>query len=100
MALVTPLLSEEHEDFNCKQGKPKASPILTQISTIYTHKIYNIIEKEFLKGTGTCFVETQICCDGEDAAFDLDMNETNGSFSTLLQSVENTTHVFYQYFLV
>ncbi|KAK4379434.1 hypothetical protein RND71_001296 [Anisodus tanguticus] len=41
-------LSEEHEDFNSKQGGPtftvKDSPILAQVSTI-THKIYNIFER-------------------------------------------------------
>uniref|UniRef100_A0A3Q7I253 Protein FAR1-RELATED SEQUENCE n=1 Tax=Solanum lycopersicum TaxID=4081 RepID=A0A3Q7I253_SOLLC len=62
-------MNEEHEYFNCKQGKltlaVKYSPILAQASTIYTHKIYNIFEKEFLKGARACFIETQICYDDE-----------------------------------
>ena len=49
-------MNEEHEDFNRKQGKPtlavKYTPILAQASTIYTHKIYNIFEKDFSKELG------------------------------------------------
>ncbi|XP_059310069.1 protein FAR1-RELATED SEQUENCE 5-like [Lycium ferocissimum] len=46
-------LGEGHEDFNCKQSRPtlavKGSPIFAQVSAVYTHKIYNMFEKEFLK---------------------------------------------------
>nr|XP_009779574.1 PREDICTED: protein FAR1-RELATED SEQUENCE 9-like [Nicotiana sylvestris] len=88
-------LSEEHEDFKCKQGKPtpvvKGSPILTQISAVYTHKIYNIFEKEFLKGAGTCFIEAKVYCDGHVSKYEVKMH--NSSKSWFVELDHTTLHV-------
>ncbi|XP_075091966.1 protein FAR-RED IMPAIRED RESPONSE 1-like [Nicotiana tabacum] len=88
-------LSEEHEDFKCKQGKPtptvKGSPILTQISAVYTHKIYNMFEKEFLKEVRACFIEVQVYCDGQVSKYEV--RTYNSSKSWFVELDPTTLHV-------
>ncbi|XP_060178181.1 protein FAR1-RELATED SEQUENCE 9-like [Lycium barbarum] len=88
-------LSEEHEDFNCKQGRPtlavKGSPILAQVSIVYTHKIYNMFEKEFLKGAGACYIEAQVYCDGQVSKYEVRMHNSTKNWFVELDST--TLHV-------
>ncbi|XP_060178259.1 protein FAR1-RELATED SEQUENCE 5-like [Lycium barbarum] len=59
-------LSEEHEDFNCNK-------------------------KEFLKGSGACYIEPQVYCDGQVSKYEVRMHNSTKNWFVELDST--TLHV-------